>query len=127
MSKLDKKELKESQIPNSRSRKKKEHKDAQAALEYAKKIIVNTFLAKQGDCQFSRMLKKNKKAEIDLEGFYNSKDAAAYLNLGHPTFYNRAKVFNLPFKLIGKKKYFSQETLDDHKNNTVFKGYKRKN
>lgn len=126
MSKIDKSQLKESQVPNSRSRKKVEHKNAQKALEDAKKRESHTFFVKQGDCQFSRKLKIVKIEDPETEKLYNVQEAAVYLGLIHPTFYRRSIVHNLQFTLISGRKYFSQEILDDHKKNTTFLPRKKK-
>lgn len=126
---MDIKDLKEAHIPNSRSRKKKEHKDAQDALEHAKQNVSITYFVKQGDCQFSRSLKnfdKKKNDFISIPGMYDMEQAAEYLNIPHATFYSRSVRYKLPFVKHSKRKYFSKETLDDHKENSVFRFPDRK-
>lgn len=126
--KIDKKQLKEVNNPGSRAQKLKDIKDAQSVIDYIKSnlnFVCCTFL-QQGESCFSRKEKVNKKPEKSLEGLYNIQEAAEYLQIKEGTFASRTRTFNLPFEKIGKLKYFTQEALDDHKLNTVFKPRREK-
>lgn len=118
---VDPSELGEIAIPNSRSRKKVEHKDAISALDHAKSMKRKGRFAKQGESEFSRELAKLRESKPDLTDLFSIKESAEYLGIRNDSFSQRSRKYELPFEKIRGKKYFKQETLDDHKENTIFK------
>lgn len=108
------------QTPNSRSKEKVEHEKAIIVLAETKKLKRTARFAKQGESEFSRELESNKNKSAEIEGLYNVVESANYLEIKPAAFSQRAIKHKLPFQKINKKKYYTSETLDFHKNNTKF-------
>jgi hypothetical protein len=100
------------QIPHnivSEAAKRAERQKAIKVLEKAKLIPRKAVFLKQGECQFSRELKKDEQTSMMLI----SRDAAAYLNVSYQKFSRRIKI---PFvKKKGNNKYFRISDLDKYK------------
>lgn len=111
--------------PNSRSKEKVEHEKALKALkvleETKKKKHGPARFAKIGESEFSRELAQLRAKKPDLTDLFSIKESAEYLGIRTDSFSQRSRKYNLPFEKIRGKKYFKQETLDEHKENSTFK------
>lgn len=110
--KQDLTQLKESAIPNTRSKEKLEHEKALKVLEEAKKIPRKVVFLKPGESEFTRkMNKKNSEKNPDL---FTTKEAAEYLKLSLNAFNARKKKHKIPFTIENDKRVFKKSILDIH-------------
>lgn len=110
--KQDLTQLKESAIPNNRSKEKIEHEKALKVLEEAKKIPRVVVFLKPGESEFTRKLnKKNSEKNPDL---FATKEAAEYLGLSLNSFNVRKKKYKIPFTIENNRRVYKKITLDKH-------------
>lgn len=112
MAKQDLSQLKETLIPNTRSKEKIEHEKALKVLEEAKKIPRKVVFVKRGESEFTRNL--NKKEIVNDPELLSAKEAAKYIGLGVNAFNVRKNRYKIPYEKLGQKHLYKKSILDAH-------------